>query len=133
MTARHGDIIAQGYLRHLRFRQPCIVNVITGTDRRLDASGEFRRWGWYSACSADLVLLESVPRSFLILVSLSRCAVLIHSQNTDVPGAVAEVTSCVRIVSISARRSRPEPSAALVGTPHRLDVLVRDVSDGPVA
>src|SRR5580765_1819145 len=94
--------------------------------------GRFGRWVWYSACSSDRVRLDSVPRSVLILVSLSRCAVLMHSQNADMPGAVAEVNCCVRIVSIAARRSRPEPPSALVDTRHPPDVLVGDVVGGPV-
>src|SRR5439155_22435837 len=56
---------------------------------------------------ADVVLLASVPRSVLILLSLSTCAVRVHSQSADMPGAVAEVSGCLRIVSIAAsRRSR---------------------------
>jgi len=65
---------------------------------------------------ADVVLLASVPRSVLILLSLSTCAVRVHSQSADMPGAVAEVSGCLRIVSIAAsRRSRSAPIESATG------------------
>jgi hypothetical protein len=58
--------------------------------------------------------MDSVPRSVLIMLSLSRCAVVVHAQSADMPGAVAEVNSCCRIVSlVVSRRGRSSPSSAL--------------------
>src|SRR5207245_6246481 len=53
---------------------------------------------------ADVVPLASVPRSVLILLSLSTCAVLVHSPRPEAPGAGAAVSGRRRTVSAAAAR-----------------------------
>jgi hypothetical protein len=48
-----------------------------------------------------------MPRTLLILLSVSACAIRMHAPSVDMPGAVREVNSCLRIVRLAAsRRSR---------------------------
>lgn len=49
-----------------------------------------------------------MPRTLLILLSVSACAMRVHAPSVDLPGAVREVNSCLRIVRVAAsRRRRP--------------------------
>jgi hypothetical protein len=45
-----------------------------------------------------------MPRTLLILISVSTCAMRVHAPSVDLPGAVREVNSCLRIVHLAASR-----------------------------
>jgi len=47
-----------------------------------------------------------MPRTLLILLSVSACAMRVHAPSADLPGAVREVNSCLRIVRLAASRRR---------------------------
>jgi len=47
-----------------------------------------------------------MPRTLLILLSVSACAMRVHAPSVDPPGAVREVNSCLRIVRLAASRRR---------------------------
>ena len=48
-----------------------------------------------------------MPRAVLIVLSLSVCAVRMHSHHIDVSGALSEMNSCLRTVRHALRRSTP--------------------------
>jgi hypothetical protein len=59
---------------------------------------------WYGLCQNGGV---QIPRTLLIVLSVSACAMRVHAPSVDLPGAVREVNSCLRIVRLAAsRRSR---------------------------
>jgi len=45
-----------------------------------------------------------MPRAVLILLSLSVCAVRVHSHHVDVSSALREMNSCLRVVRHAVRR-----------------------------
>jgi hypothetical protein len=56
---------------------------------------------WYGLCLNGGVQL---PRTLLILLSVTACAMRVHAPSVDLPGAVREVNSCLRIVRLAASR-----------------------------
>ena len=64
-------------------------------------AGFFAASIWYGLCLDSGVQL---PRTLLILLSVSACAMRVHAPSVDLPGAVHEVNSCLRIVRLAASR-----------------------------
>jgi hypothetical protein len=55
-----------------------------------------------TACASDDGV--QLPRTLLIVLSVTACAMRVHAPTVDLPGAVREVNSCLRIVRLAASR-----------------------------
>jgi hypothetical protein len=81
------------------------IETVTRRETDADDRADFLHFRAGTAFApSKVVRLDSFPRAALILLTVGTCAVRVHSHPADMPSAVQEVNSCLRMVRVAASR-----------------------------